>query len=289
MVYGGKASRGCRTCLKRRIKCDGGRPTCACCSKSKRDCLGYRFESDMIFHDQTEATIRRVKLLHAVPNGASYDSLPETLPSVSPKQSQSWTPERPSSSSRVIHFSKDAVTCFSLGPPDYLNTLSLGQEPEQLAIGFFFNRFIFVPRHSEAAHGFLEALPHLYTSAGPQSALAAATMAISLAAFANTPAKKVFLPQTRLMYGEAMIRIHREMEDPLAVRKDETLMTVLLLGLLEVGRAGFGNLKPCPYTSALDQLAYASVLTGHYRYFEILATIRPSYGGCSCFDQTARR
>ena len=33
---------GCRTCRQRRIKCDEGRPICANCVKSQRECEGYR-------------------------------------------------------------------------------------------------------------------------------------------------------------------------------------------------------------------------------------------------------
>lgn len=32
---------GCMTCRKRRIKCDGAKPSCFNCAKSKRDCMGY--------------------------------------------------------------------------------------------------------------------------------------------------------------------------------------------------------------------------------------------------------
>ncbi|KAI0161666.1 hypothetical protein GGR52DRAFT_133325 [Hypoxylon sp. FL1284] len=44
---------GCRTCRKRRIKCDEGRPTCNNCLKSKRNCEGYN--QPLVFKDPVGA------------------------------------------------------------------------------------------------------------------------------------------------------------------------------------------------------------------------------------------
>jgi hypothetical protein len=41
MVNSGHASKGCKTCKIRRIKCDEARPVCRKCTTSKRICLGY--------------------------------------------------------------------------------------------------------------------------------------------------------------------------------------------------------------------------------------------------------
>jgi hypothetical protein len=41
MVNRGVPSNACATCKIRRIRCDGARPTCLQCAKSKRFCLGY--------------------------------------------------------------------------------------------------------------------------------------------------------------------------------------------------------------------------------------------------------
>jgi hypothetical protein len=41
MVHPGHASKGCRTCKIRRIKCDETQPVCRKCTNSKRICLGY--------------------------------------------------------------------------------------------------------------------------------------------------------------------------------------------------------------------------------------------------------
>ncbi|KAK7894437.1 hypothetical protein LTR67_006198 [Exophiala xenobiotica] len=43
-------SKGCHTCLKRRIKCDESRPTCKRCEKAGYVCLGYDRKLEIRFH-----------------------------------------------------------------------------------------------------------------------------------------------------------------------------------------------------------------------------------------------
>jgi len=44
-------SQACLTCKKRRIKCDEQKPNCRRCIKSKRTCLGYKENADILFRD----------------------------------------------------------------------------------------------------------------------------------------------------------------------------------------------------------------------------------------------
>ncbi|KAH4215963.1 hypothetical protein HBI25_221940 [Parastagonospora nodorum] len=50
-------SKGCKTCLRRHVKCDQIRPTCLRCSKGKFECLGYR---ETLFIDGREQVLRRL-------------------------------------------------------------------------------------------------------------------------------------------------------------------------------------------------------------------------------------
>ncbi|KAI0098443.1 hypothetical protein F4814DRAFT_443117 [Daldinia grandis] len=61
MVYCGKPSKGCQMCRSRRIKCDETKPTCNQCSKSRRQCPGYKDEFDLIFRNETQATELRAQ------------------------------------------------------------------------------------------------------------------------------------------------------------------------------------------------------------------------------------
>ncbi|KAK4164966.1 putative transcriptional regulatory protein [Cladorrhinum sp. PSN259] len=76
MVYGGKPSRGCRTCRARRIKCDEGKPTCQRCAKSKRECGGYRPEFDIVHRDQTSSTVQKATRIKTTPRPQKVLAVP---------------------------------------------------------------------------------------------------------------------------------------------------------------------------------------------------------------------
>lgn len=166
-----------------------------------------------MFHDQTQATEKRVKRFYS-----SSDVISDSSSSKSPCSTSSQDFE-------LSKFLLPSTTCIAPSP---------SQSHEQLALGFFFNKFVLVPRHSVAGRGFLEVLPFLYLNADSTSPLSSATMAISLAVYANDPVRKTLLSESRYKYGEALFRVSGALQDPVAVRKDETLMTILLLGILEV-------------------------------------------------------
>src|SRR5262245_46815236 len=42
-------------------QCDEGKPVCTKCIKSKRRCLGYREEADLLFRNETQATVVRAQ------------------------------------------------------------------------------------------------------------------------------------------------------------------------------------------------------------------------------------
>ncbi|KAF2666328.1 hypothetical protein BT63DRAFT_416715 [Microthyrium microscopicum] len=51
-------SKGCITCVKRRVKCDQGRPTCLRCAKAKFSCQGYK---DIVFIDAKQQVLQRLE------------------------------------------------------------------------------------------------------------------------------------------------------------------------------------------------------------------------------------
>ncbi|KAJ5116230.1 hypothetical protein N7456_000578 [Penicillium angulare] len=58
MVGVGGRSRGCKTCKKRRIKCDEAKPTCNRCQKAGKNCEGYTQYIE--FHDETNRIAKKV-------------------------------------------------------------------------------------------------------------------------------------------------------------------------------------------------------------------------------------
>ncbi|PVH70336.1 hypothetical protein DL98DRAFT_597925 [Cadophora sp. DSE1049] len=59
MVNVGGPSKGCLTCIRRKIKCNRGKPICQQCQKANRQCEGYRDATDLMFRDQSQKVIAK--------------------------------------------------------------------------------------------------------------------------------------------------------------------------------------------------------------------------------------
>ncbi|KAK3490143.1 uncharacterized protein B0T23DRAFT_318108 [Neurospora hispaniola] len=203
MVYGGKPSRGCRTCRARRIKCDEGKPTCKQCAKSKRECAGYRNEFEIVHRDQTKSTVRRMtKALNK-----SRSTTTSTLPSPRPSPTRQQTPD-----------------------PIATLTVPLAQR----AICYFASNFLYVPL-GHMPHGHMDYLVPLIDCAPPDSALRSAFNACAIAALGNREkANNVNLTNLSLReHTVALAKTHAALGNPATASSDATLATVLLLGLYE--------------------------------------------------------
>jgi hypothetical protein len=105
---------------------------------------------------------------------------------------------------------------------------------EEMAINYLFKNFVHVARRSTASRGYLDFLPEIYAAANPDSALSSATSALALAFLDRHFPGRNFLPRARLRYGEALARVYESIRDPIAATQNETLMAILLFGLIEV-------------------------------------------------------
>lgn len=72
--YHSKAKTGCRTCKKRRVKCDESKPTCGRCASGGRRCGGYEPVKTWIFEPRT------VTHQPSIPFLLGLSSTPATLP-----------------------------------------------------------------------------------------------------------------------------------------------------------------------------------------------------------------
>ncbi|PSR90401.1 hypothetical protein BD289DRAFT_217123 [Coniella lustricola] len=71
MVYCGKASLGCLSCRKRRIKCDRRQPECTQCVRLSKSCPGYRDQLSLMFRDETVKVEKRVRASWGVDDSSS--------------------------------------------------------------------------------------------------------------------------------------------------------------------------------------------------------------------------
>ncbi|KAK4156353.1 white-opaque regulator 1 [Chaetomidium leptoderma] len=214
MVYGGKPSRGCRTCRARRIKCDEGKPTCKRCEKSRRECGGYRTEFEIVHRDQTGSTVRRLRktagdLQQVQPTGPRPFVFVQEEP-------QPW--RRPRSSVNV-----------NLAPASAL-TVPLAHR----ASCYFACNFILLPMGA-APHGFMDYLVPLIESEPPGSALRYAFNACAFALLGNR-ARADGVDLARLSLKEhtlALAQTHKALGHAAVASTNSTLAAVLLLSLYE--------------------------------------------------------
>ncbi|KAK3898523.1 white-opaque regulator 1 [Staphylotrichum tortipilum] len=209
MVYGGKPSRGCRTCRARRIKCDEGKPTCKRCEKSKRECGGYRPEFEIVHRDQTKSTLRR---LHKGPD-------PQ---------------HQPSASARPIAFVQEEPGSWRRQSSSPSPEPSLAIPLAHRASCYFASNFILVPLGT-TPHGFMEYLVPLMEAEPPGSALRFAFNACAFALLGNRArAEGMDLSQLSLKeHTLALAQTHKALSQPALASTDSTLAAVLLLCLYE--------------------------------------------------------
>jgi hypothetical protein len=166
----------------------------------------------MMFRNETHATVVRASRDYASSVRASVES----------------SNPASRSSRELVPISREST------PPRQDIHYALSESPEQLALNFFFTNFILTPKNLETPRGHFASLPQLYVGAKADSALSLAISAISFAVYGNHPSRRHLIPQARFKYGQALTRTKEDLHDPIAVKDDETLMTVLLFGLIEV-------------------------------------------------------
>jgi hypothetical protein len=102
----------------------------------------------------------------------------------------------------------------------------------------------------------------MFATASPDSCLQQAVKLISLAVFANRSNPAGFEKQIRAGYARAIQATNASLRDPLQYLRDDTLMSVWLLGSFEVG------------TSTLWCLCLVLICdgeTGYIRLFNVVA------------------
>ncbi|KEQ99441.1 hypothetical protein AUEXF2481DRAFT_176859 [Aureobasidium subglaciale EXF-2481] len=237
MVYGGKPSRGCGTCKKRKIKCDEGRPTCTQCEKSSRICLGYKDEADYIFRNQTDKVTSKVAKTRKPRKSGSPDSTYSKDSVVAlPKSAASELPADltilPISSLHnqlirtrgSLQTNLEALTTLCQQP-----TVSVEEE----VVNVYFRNFVRLYRTQDTVREFLPFLAPMYGASSKDSLLRTATHAAALCAISQLPEQRHLQYRAADTYGKAMRIAASALQDPAQATSDETLQATLLMCLYE--------------------------------------------------------
>ena len=105
---------------------------------------------------------------------------------------------------------------------------------EDVAVSNFFDNFVFVPRHPDTVRGYMECLLPLYNVTLHGSLLHRAVASVALAIAGGNPRHSQAYTLARSIFVQALQSTNEAIRDPEESIKDETLMSVLMLGLYEV-------------------------------------------------------
>lgn len=109
---------------------------------------------------------------------------------------------------------------------------------EQQALCYFLSNWVLMPREN-STRGYLDCLIPMIKTEEPGGHLSIAFTAVGLAALGNRPHSKRLLPLAGAKYAQALNLTNAALRDPVKAKTDQTLASVLLLGLFEVYHVHF--------------------------------------------------
>ena len=225
------------------FQCDEGLPACSQCVKSRRICPGYIHRFDLVLRDQTQSIRLKAQRKKAGKNSRAgliasdgakcSESVVEPL---GPQSRCTSLVPRGYSSSSSPEPSQAVCRESSLDNASYVNPIprALCEDPIQPAVNAFFDGFSMCNRHPDSQRGMVELLLPLYSSSPHDSLISLATSSVALAAVGGAYRRSAYYKLGYTLFGKALQMTKAAIDDPIESLTDETLITVLLLGLFEV-------------------------------------------------------
>ncbi|CAD6445440.1 e6c83758-c103-4d61-bf07-34e01271705b [Sclerotinia trifoliorum] len=226
MVFCGRPSKGCHACRAKKTKCDAVPTGCTQCSNAGRACPGYRSQTDVIFREETKSVIKKAKVKHE-------KAKQRTTGSISPS---STTPNSNTSSlcsSRESSSSQRDIVVRTPQPSQIIsiNYFNITPSIEDKAAAFFLSNYV-IGDHGPT-RGHLDLLSDLYESNSIDDNLVAAVHAVGLAGYSHSAKAPQLMNQARAQYAKSLQLTNAALQSPIAVKKDSTLLAILILGIFE--------------------------------------------------------
>ena len=203
-------------------KCDETKPTCSQCTKSRRQCPGYKDEFDLVFRNETKATERRAQKANrkAVAQKMGKAGQEPISPVSSRDDEDEATLDRRG---------------FAKSPLEYAIIPAIHIPADTQASCHFMSNFVLIPRQG-STRGFMDYLIPLMKVEPPNSHLQFAFNACALASLGNRVSANGinFRDRAYVEYTRALSATNTALRDPEASKTDAVLAAVLLLGMFEV-------------------------------------------------------
>ncbi|KAK2799372.1 hypothetical protein FQN50_008478 [Emmonsiellopsis sp. PD_5] len=220
-------SRGCRTCKRRRVKCDEGRPVCNRCQKSNLECENDEGTEKFIFLNENEFAVGRRKR----PRGPNVNSSSQAH---QPKN----TSPKPTTPGETESASIPSVDSLIGGPPyiepGRLILPALSIPLDEQALNYYARCFLELPHGSpEIADSHLKCVLDNWRYNDPQSILSLAVLAVSHATFGRARRSHAALAAAGGKYSRALLKTNLALKDVNQAAGDEVLLSIMLLSFYE--------------------------------------------------------
>ncbi|KAF2727725.1 hypothetical protein EJ04DRAFT_581818 [Polyplosphaeria fusca] len=211
MVYYGALSQGCQQCRRRKIKCDQRKPGCLKCEKAQSSCPGYRDLSNEIFRDESARVIRKARSRRLNEDASPGSTLLQGTGKVRSSTSMSVASMEASLASTIPQM--------------------MGQSLSELATAFFFAKY--TCDEPPFSKNFRQWLVDMYVDGPDNCAPRAAMEAAGMAGIANIYHAPHVGFKSKEAYCRALSTTKRTLDNPESSVSDATLMTAILLGMVE--------------------------------------------------------
>jgi hypothetical protein len=204
MPYRGRPSQGCVECVKRRKKCDLRAGGCGRCANARprRQCPGYPQQDELRICDQSEEVVFKAR------TQAKKQILEKVDASDSASKPQQLYPFDWEESPPMAHSS------LTIPAPVY----PLPIDSDELSFAFFFNNCVI--NHN---------VYHTCVFEPDNQHLIASIKAFGIANLSKQYSDKRLLISSQHQYATALSLTNLALRDPLQVKRDETLLAILVL------------------------------------------------------------
>jgi hypothetical protein len=217
MPFRGKRSQGCAECVKRKKKCDLRPGSCTRCSNSKRHCPGYPQQDVLRICDQTlevSQKARKSAEVVFVKAGDRRSKTRETSPVDVSAFSFQPQPEYPFDWVDLDESSPD----IDWSPATSTPASPLPMDSEELSFAFFFNNCVI---NRDVYHTCIYQPDNKH--------LIASIKAFGIANLSKHYSDRRLRISSQHQYASALHLTNLALRDPLQVKRDETLLAVLVL------------------------------------------------------------
>ena len=184
--------------------------------RSDRTCFGYRNQTDLLFHDQSEETACKVRR--------------------SKQTSQQTIAESTTKVDRADRYFVDTTSQLDFLDlyldDSYPTPCALSPSAESLAFCYFVSNY--PPQVSKNFDSVYQYIPDLYPSEPSDSPLGCVITAVGLAGLSHHTDTSGLEITAGTWYEKVLHKINSNLQDRELAKLDETLLVVLLLGLYEV-------------------------------------------------------